>query len=37
MDAATVQVPDAPRADEVLVSLVLATGGRPAARTRKAG
>lgn len=36
MDAATVQVPDAPRPDEILVSLVLAAGGRPAARTRKA-
>ena len=36
MDAATVQIPDAPRADEIVVSLVLAAGGRPAARTRKA-
>jgi hypothetical protein len=37
MDAATVQIPDAPGPDEILVSLALATGGRPAARTRKAG
>lgn len=36
MDAATVQIPDAPRADEIVVSLVLATGGRPGARTRRA-
>ncbi len=36
MDAATVQIPDAPRADEIVVSLVLAAGGRPGARTRKA-
>ena len=36
MDAATVQIPDAPRDDEIVVSLVLAAGGRPAARTRKA-
>ncbi len=36
MDAATVQIPDAPRADEIVVSLVLAVGGRPGARTRKA-
>jgi hypothetical protein len=28
-------VHDAPRADEVLVCVVLATGGRPHARTRK--
>lgn len=37
MDAGTVQIPDAPRADEIVVSLVLAAGGRPAARTQKAG
>jgi hypothetical protein len=36
MDAATVQIPDAPAADEIVVSLVLAAGGRPGARTRKA-
>lgn len=35
MDAATVSIPDAPRPDEIVVSLVLATGGRPGARTRK--
>ena len=37
MDAATVQLPDAPRADEIVVSLVLAAGGRPGARTRRPG
>jgi len=36
MDAATVSIPDAPRAGEIVVSLVLAVGGRPGARTRKA-
>lgn len=35
MDAAEIAVGDAPRADEVVVCVVLATGGRPAARTRK--
>ncbi len=35
MDAAEIVVHDAPRADEVLVCVVLATGGRPHARTRK--
>ena len=35
MDAATVQIPDAPRPDEIVVSLVLAAGGRPGARTRR--
>lgn len=35
MDAAELAVGDAPRADEVLVCLVLGSGGRPAARTRK--
>lgn len=37
MDAATVQLPDAPRADEIVVSLALAAGGRPEARTRRPG
>ena len=37
MDAATVSIPDAPRPDEIVVSLVLAAGGRPHARTKKAG
>lgn len=36
MDAATVAIPDAPRPDEIVVSLVLAVGGRPGARTRRA-
>lgn len=35
MDAATVAIPDAPRADEIVVSLALAAGGRPGARTRR--
>lgn len=35
MDAAVIAVPDAPRADEILVCVVLAEGGRPGARTRK--
>lgn len=35
MDAATVAIPDAPRPDEIVVSLVLAVGGRPGARTRR--
>lgn len=35
MDAATIAIPDAPRADEIVVCVVLATGGRPGARTRK--
>ncbi len=37
MDAASVQLPDAPRADEMVVSLALAVGGRPGARTRRPG
>ena len=35
MDAAELSIPDAPRADEVVVCVVLACGGRPLARTRK--
>lgn len=35
MDAVDVVVPDAPRADELLVVLALSCGGRPGARTRK--
>ena len=35
MDAAEITIPDAPRPDEVVVCIVLATGGRPHARTRK--
>ena len=35
MDAAEIVVPDAPRADEMLVALALAVGGRPLKRTRK--
>jgi len=37
MDAIDVAVADAPRADEILVCVALATGGRPFARTRKPG
>ena len=35
MDAVDVCVPDAPRSDEILIALVLSTGGRPNARVRK--
>jgi Amino acid synthesis len=35
MDAAEIVIPDAPRPDEVVVCVVLASGGRPHARTRK--
>jgi hypothetical protein len=37
MDAAEITIPDAPRPDEVVVCVVLASGGRPHARTRKPG
>ena len=37
MDAAEVALPDAPRADEVVVVLVLSVGGRPHARVKKPG
>ncbi len=37
MDAAEIGIPDAPRADEMLVALVLSTGGRPHARVKKPG
>jgi hypothetical protein len=35
MDAATIQLVDAPRADEILIALVLSVGGRPGARVVK--
>lgn len=35
MDAVDVSVPDAPHPDELLIALVLSTGGRPNARVRK--
>lgn len=35
MDAAEVSIGDAPRADEILISLVLSVGGRPHARVKK--
>ena len=35
MDAIDVWIPDAPRADEIVVSVALSVGGRPFARTRK--
>ena len=37
MDAAEIAIPDAPRADEIVVCVVLAAGGRPLARTRRPG
>jgi len=37
MDAAELVIPDAPRPDEVVVAVVLASGGRIHARTRKPG
>ena len=37
MDAAAIQIDDAPRPDEVVVVLALASGGRPLKRIRKAG
>ena len=37
MDAAEVVIPDAPRADEMLIALVLSAGGRPHARVQKPG
>jgi len=37
MDAAEVSIPDSPRADEILIALVLSTGGRPHARVKKPG
>lgn len=37
MDAAEIAIGDAPRADEVVVCVVLAVGGRPHARVRKPG
>ncbi len=35
MDAIDVVVPDAPRADEIVIALALSCGGRPGARVRK--
>lgn len=35
MDAADLAIPDAPRADEIVIALVLSTGGRPNARVKK--
>ena len=37
MDAAEIAIPDAPREDEILIALVLSTGGRPHARVTKPG
>ncbi len=37
MDAAETSVADAPRSDEILIALVLSTGGRPHARVKKPG
>jgi hypothetical protein len=35
MDAIDVWIADAPHANEIVVSVVLAVGGRPFARTKK--
>jgi len=35
MDSAEVSIGDAPRADEIVIALVLSTGGRPHARVKK--
>ena len=35
MDAVDLAIPDAPHADEILIALVLSTGGRPNARVKK--
>ena len=37
MDSAEITIPDAPRDDEILIALVLSTGGRPHARVKKPG
>jgi hypothetical protein len=37
MDAIEVSIGDAPRADEIVISVALSVGGRPHARTRKPG
>ena len=37
MDAIDISIPDAPRVDEMVVALVLSTGGRPHARVKKPG
>jgi hypothetical protein len=37
MDAAEIAIPDAPHADEIVVCLALAAGGRPLHRVTKAG
>ena len=34
MDAMEISIPDAPKADEIVVAVVLAIGGRPLARTK---
>jgi len=35
MDAVDLMIPDAPHADEIVIALVLSTGGRPNARVKK--
>jgi hypothetical protein len=37
MDSAEIALSDAPRDDEILIALVLSTGGRPHARVKKPG
>jgi hypothetical protein len=35
MDAISISIPDAPKADEIVIALVLSAGGRPNARVKK--
>ena len=35
MDSIDLSIPDAPHADEMVIALVLRTGGRPNARVKK--
>jgi hypothetical protein len=37
LDAATIAIPDAPGADEIVVAVAVATRGRPLARVRRGG
>jgi hypothetical protein len=35
MDAVSISIPDAPKANEIVIALVLSAGGRPNARVKK--
>ncbi|CAB4821876.1 unannotated protein [freshwater metagenome] len=35
MDSVDLSIPDAPHSDEMVIALVLSTGGRPNARVKK--